>query len=179
MIFFSVMLSYVVTGQPYQDDREYKAKNNTYKCRYSIAKSDGHHFYEFTNTRNVLKNTKSGLIGYSPLPVLESKRKLMELLCEVYGGKEKIQMMGSEEIDLYFYVGMDSRVRELRITVSSDTEVPKTTIFQVETIENLIRERIRFVFDRNSFYYRNAIYLIGGPIAFTISEIPELLEKIL
>ncbi|MDR1172622.1 MAG: hypothetical protein LBL24_09230 [Bacteroidales bacterium] len=174
--FVSIMLSSVVAGQPYQGGKEYKAKSNTYRCEYGIAKSNGRHFYGFTNTKNIMKNMNSGLREYAPLPVLESQQKLIELLCEVYGGKEKMQAMGSEMIHFYFYVGMDFKVKEMRITVSSDTEQPKTTILQVEAIENLVKERIRFVFERDSPYYRDAIFNTASG-AYTISEIPELLEK--
>lgn len=176
IILISLILSSVVEGQPYQNDKEYKTENNTYKCKYKYSISLGLHFYEFTNTKNVLENMNAGLRGDPPSPLVESKRKLLELLCEVYGGKEKMQTMGSEAIGLYCYVGMDFTVKEMRITVSSDTEQPKTTIFQVEAIEKLMKERIRFVFDRDSPYYSNALYDTQG-YRYTISEIPALLEK--
>jgi hypothetical protein len=176
--FVSMMLSSFAAGQPYRDGVEYKAENNTYRCRYSND-SRGRHYYEFKNTKNVLEHKNAGILGEGPgkLPSMESKWKLLELLCEVYGDKEKMQTMSSETVHLYFYIGMDSKVKEMRITFSTDAEYPKTTIFQLETIENLTKERIRFVFDpKYSPYYRNALYETSS-VLYKISEIPELLEK--
>ena len=172
----SFALSSVVSGQSYKDGKEYKAQNNTYKCKYDTYKD--FHYFEFSNTKNVLENMNSGIRGYSSKsPVVESKRKVLELLYDVYGGNEKMQAMGVEVIDLYFYVGMDYKAKELKITISSDTKYPKTTIFQVESIENLLKEHIRFIFERESPLYRDALYETMSFYPLTISEIPELLEK--
>ena len=171
--FMSFILSYIVTGQQFQDEKEYQADNNTYKCRYRVSQSLGIHFFTFTNTQNVLQNMNTGIRGTpSKMPGIESNRKLLELLYEVYGGKEKMQAMGSETIDLYCYIGMDFSVKELRITLSSETENIKTTILQVEAIENLVKERIRFIFDRESPYYTNALYDTSSSHSYIISEIP-------
>lgn len=108
-------------------------------------------------------------------PREESRRKLLELLCEVYGGKEKMQAMGDEEIFLYYYIGVAPGVLELRITISTEGE-PKTTIFQVEAIEKLIKERMSFIINRKDPAYRNALYTTYFN-RFLISKIPELLDK--
>ncbi|MDR1154174.1 MAG: hypothetical protein LBL04_05635 [Bacteroidales bacterium] len=169
--FVSIMLSSVVAGQPYQGGREYKAKNNTYRCEYGIAKSNGRHFYGFTNT-----NTKNDIFnGWRKTKIsdMASERRFFEILYEVYGGKEKMQTMKSETIALDLYIvggffanwGMMHNVEELKIVITSETDSPQTTIDQVEAIENLV----------NGCLFSDEDKYTWGP--YTISEIPELLEK--
>ena len=115
--------------------------------------------------------------GYEA-PKFDSEFKLLELLYEVYGGKEKMQLMGSESIQLFYYIGMDFTVKELKIEfITYESEKLKTTIFQMEAIENLMKERIRIIFNRKSPLYRDAIYTTSYSKLYTISKIPELLEK--
>jgi hypothetical protein len=161
---------------PYQDGRVYSAKKNTYKCSYS--RSQGRHHYTFINTRNVLAKINSKTRGEDfEAKRLDSERKLLELLYEVYGGKEKMQAMGGEKIEFRFYIGMDFKVKELEITLITESENPKTTLLQMDAIEWMINKHIRFIFNRESPLYDYAIYTDAGR-SYTISEIPELLEKI-
>ena len=183
ILLFAVSAS-VVTGQPYQNG-EFKAKNNTYSCKIGeivplprnfYLKSDDK-YYQFFNTKNVLRDQESGLLAKEVvLPKIDSERKFFELLCEVYGGKEKMEAMGPEKIHINCWIGMDHIVKEVKITVKTP-EKPITTIFQVEAIENLVKERIRFDFDRECFVYRYAIYTKQETKYYTISEIPKLLEE--
>ena len=176
-VLMSLTLSYVALGQPYKDGVEYQTSKNAYRCQYSVSQYDGNHYYGFTNTKNVLRSMHPGHDGWGDTPKIISERRLLNLLYEVYGGKEKMQIMGKETIDMLFYIGMDFRVKELVISISSDKENICTSIIQVEDIENLIKENIRFIFDRNDPTYRNAIYVIQAGFSYVISEIPEILEK--
>ncbi len=162
---------------PYQDGKAYPAKIHTYKCRYES--SQGRHYYTFINTRNVLANISSKIRGddTGKAKTPDSERKLLELLCEVYGGKEKMQAMGNEKIELHCYVGMDFKAKEFAITLITDSKNPKTTILQLETIVWMINKHIRFIFNRESPQYDYAIYTDTW-LSYTISAIPKLLEKI-
>jgi len=189
------MLSFVVTAQPYQGDREYKSQNNTYRCRISSTESfrasvrsrgfeptwstgPNYYFYTFSNVNNVLRGTPTmpGVEGgWPPAAVFESQRKVLELLSEVYGGKEKMQAMGDEMITLDFVVGMDGRVKEVQICIRSLNENIKTTLHQVDAMEQLIKERIRFKLYPDIGNERVVWTL--AVIGFTISIIPDLLEN--
>ena len=186
-------LSSMVCGQIYQDGKEYQTENNMYRCHVTStesfrnsfrnqgveptwSKGPSYYWYAFTNTQNVLEGTPTGVRGIDN-PGVNSERKLLELLCEVYGGKEKIKSMGSERISFRFYFGMDLKVKELKITVSSEYEDIKTTVLQLETIENLVKERIYGIFNHESPQYRDAIYTIySGGYMYPISQISEILE---
>ena len=176
-ILMTLTLSSVAMGQAFRDGIEYKAQNNSFRCKYVYSSELGLHFYEFTNFNNVLKDMDPKIRGsFPPEPIIESYRKLFELLYEVYGGRAKMRAMGSESITIDFYIGMDFKTKEVRITLSSETEGIKTTVAQVEAIEELIKERIRFTFDRDHPSLRDAIWLSAFN-SFIISEIPAGLQR--
>lgn len=195
--FILTMLSIVVTAQTFQNGREYKAQNITYKCRVSSTESHrssvrskgieptwstgpNYFFYQFSNVNNVLRGTNPMPAGTeygitAPSAVFESERRLLELLKEAYSGKEKMQTMGDEVISLDFCVGMDGKVKEVQICIYSLNENIKTTLLQVEAMERQIKERIRFnvYTDRSN---ANAIWTLAH-VGYTISVIPDLLEN--
>ena len=176
----ALTLAFATKGQSFQEG-EIRAHKNAYMCRISQTVSssrnayhmDNKVLYEFTNTENVLHNHITGMLGPDP-PAIVSNRLLLELLYEVYGGREAMQAMDDEKIHFLFFIGMDHRVKEIRITIST-TKLPVTTIYQVETIENVIKERIRFDFDTRKPTYRDAIYNISSS-EWVLSKIPDALE---
>ena len=179
LFLYALLLLSDAVGQQFISG-ENEAANNMYVCKITQAVNIPflggiHNYYTLTNVQNVLKNQHSGML-IEDLPKIESNRKLFELLYEVYGGKEKMQEMGSEKISFRFYIGMDHRVKEICITITTQEE-PKTTIYQIEKIENLIKERIRFNFDSESPNYRDATYNFNISEVILISGIPEALEK--